>query len=72
MPRYAAYFFGGINARVVVPIGIGMVDTQGNMNWKEMMAGKCPGGGIGRHAGLKILWPLKAVRVQLPSRVLSS
>ena len=31
----------------------------------------CPGGGIGRHAGLKILWPLKAVRVQLPSRVQS-
>ena len=29
-----------------------------------------PGGGIGRHAGLKILWPVMAVRVQLPSRVL--
>ena len=30
---------------------------------------KCPGGGIGRHAGLKILWPVMAVRVQFPSRV---
>ena len=29
----------------------------------------CPGGGIGRHAGLKILWLVIAVRVQLPSRV---
>ena len=29
-----------------------------------------PGGGIGRHAGLKILWLVIAVRVQLPSRVL--
>ena len=25
-----------------------------------------PGGGTGRHAGLKILWPAMAVRVQLP------
>ena len=30
----------------------------------------CPGGGIGRHAGLKILWIVISVRVQLPSRVL--
>ncbi len=30
----------------------------------------CPGGGIGRHAGLKILWPEMAVRVQVPPRVL--
>jgi hypothetical protein len=30
----------------------------------------CPGGGIGRHAGLKILWAVMPVRVQLPSRVL--
>ena len=29
----------------------------------------CPGGGIGRHAGLKILWPEMAVRVQVPPRV---
>ena len=29
-----------------------------------------PSGGIGRHAGLKILWLVIAVRVQLPSRVL--
>ena len=29
----------------------------------------CPGGGIGRHAGLKILWIVISVRVQLPSRV---
>ena len=27
----------------------------------------CPGGGIGRHAGLKILWPAMAVTVQLRS-----
>ncbi len=31
--------------------------------------GTRPGGGIGRHAGLKILWQVIAVRVQLPSRV---
>ena len=30
----------------------------------------CPGGGIGRHAGLKILWTLKSVWVQVPPRVL--
>src|SRR5690606_29004911 len=29
----------------------------------------CPGGGIGRHAGLKILWPVMVVRVQVPPRV---
>jgi hypothetical protein len=29
----------------------------------------CPGGGIGRHAGLKILWSVMAVRVQVPPRV---
>jgi hypothetical protein len=28
-----------------------------------------PDGGIGRHAGLKILWPVMAVRVQFPLRV---
>ena len=28
---------------------------------------KRPGGGIGRHAGLKILWPAMAVTVQLRS-----
>ena len=28
-------------------------------------------GGIGRHEGLKILWHLNAVRVQVPLRVLS-
>ena len=27
-------------------------------------------GGIGRHAGLKILWPVMAVRVRFPLRVL--
>jgi hypothetical protein len=27
----------------------------------------CPGGGIGRHAGLKILWPAMAVSVQVRS-----
>ena len=32
--------------------------------------GSYPGGGIGRHAGLKILWLVIAVRVQLPSGVL--
>ena len=30
----------------------------------------CPDGGIGRHAGLKILWPVLAVRVQVPLRAL--
>ena len=30
----------------------------------------CPDGGIGRHAGLKILWTLKSVWVQVPLRVL--
>lgn len=29
-----------------------------------------PGGETGRHAGLKILWPEMAVRVQVPPRVL--
>ena len=28
-------------------------------------------GGIGRHEGLKILWPVMAVRVQVPLRVQS-
>ncbi len=32
-------------------------------------SGSYPGGGIGRHAGLKILWLVIAVRVQLPSGV---
>ena len=27
----------------------------------------CSGGGIGRHAGLKILWAAMSVRVQFPS-----
>lgn len=36
----------------------------------EVLSFLCPGGGMGRHAGLKILWPVMAVRVQLPSRVL--
>ena len=30
-----------------------------------------PGGGTGRHAGLKILFPAMQVWVQLPSRVLT-
>jgi hypothetical protein len=30
----------------------------------------CPGGGIGRHAGLKILWPAMAVTVQVRSGAL--
>jgi hypothetical protein len=30
-----------------------------------------PGGGTGRHAGLKILFPATGVWVQLPSRVLN-
>ena len=30
---------------------------------------RSPDGGIGRHAGLKILWPVMAVRVQFPLRV---
>ena len=36
---------------------------------RQCFDGQSPGGGIGRHAGLKILWPLKVVRVQVPSRV---
>ena len=31
---------------------------------------RCPGGGIGRHAGLKILWAVMSVRVQVPPWVL--
>jgi hypothetical protein len=31
-----------------------------------------PGGGIGRRAGLKILFPATEVRVQFPSRVLAA
>ena len=30
----------------------------------------CSNGGIGRHEGLKILWPVMAVRVQVPLAVL--
>ncbi len=30
----------------------------------------CLGGGIGRHAGLKILWAVMPVRVRFPSQVL--
>ena len=30
----------------------------------------CSGGGIGRHAGLKILWAEMSVRVRFPSRAL--
>ena len=30
---------------------------------------RCSNGGIGRHEGLKILWPVMAVRVQVPLRV---
>ena len=30
------------------------------------------GGGIGRHEGLKILWPVMAVRVQVPPAVQQS
>ena len=30
----------------------------------------CRGGGIGRHEGLKIIWPVMAVRVQVPPAVL--
>ena len=29
----------------------------------------CPGGGIGRRAGLKIQWPVMAVGVRFPLRV---
>ena len=32
----------------------------------------CPGGGTGRHAGLKILWAAMFVRVQVPPRVQGS
>ena len=30
---------------------------------------KCPGGGIGSHAGLKIQWAEMLVRVRVPPRV---
>ena len=32
----------------------------------------CLGGGIGRHAGLKIPWPAMAVRVRFPSEALQN
>ena len=35
----------------------------------EIRHSNCPGGGIGRHAGLKILWLVITVRVQVPSWV---
>ena len=47
------------NAQVVIPIFTGMVYTLAT----------CPGGGIGRHAGLKIQWTAMSVRVQVPPRV---
>jgi hypothetical protein len=37
---------------------------------REIKRNYCPGGGIGRHAGLKILSPSTAVRVQVPPRAL--
>ena len=58
---------------MVVPIAIGMVDTS-RLNRDDpqprlvlKIFQNCPGGGIGRHAGLKILWPAMAVTVQLRS-----
>ena len=35
--------------------------------WNFLFREKSPGGGIGRHAGLKILWPAMAVTVQVRS-----
>ena len=35
--------------------------VMGDFFWKN-----CPGGETGRHAGLKILWAARPVRVQLP------
>ena len=46
-------------SRLLVPVSAGICFFQ-----------DYPGGGTGRRAGLKILWPEKAVRVQFPSRVL--
>ena len=37
-----------------------------------MKAKKCPGGGIGRRAGLKILFAARRVRVQFPSGALEN
>ena len=39
--------------------------------FEQLQRSPCPGGGIGRHAGLKILWPVMAVRVQVPPGVLN-
>jgi hypothetical protein len=40
-----------------------------SLNYFVILLTTCPGGGIGRRAGLKIQWPFLAVRVQVPLRV---
>ena len=52
--------------RVRVPPGALKVSL---IKQKLSLIFSCPGGGSGRHAGLKILWPERAVRVQVPPRV---
>jgi hypothetical protein len=56
--------------------------SRSKVKWKDPAGGiffspltpthrlSCPDGGIGRHAGLKIQWPVMAVWVQVPLRVL--
>ena len=40
-----------------------------NVSFNETCTMIGPGGGIGRHAGLKIQWTVMSVRVQVPSSV---
>ena len=53
--------FKGINPDECVAIG---ASIQGG----KLAGDACSDGGIGRHAGLKILWPAMAVRVRFPLR----
>ena len=51
---------------VHTPGWIGVASNVGSA-FKQFIIKYCPGGGIGRHAGLKILWPATVVTVQLRS-----
>ncbi len=46
--------------------------TQCPLQKRGFFVHPCPGGGIGRHAGLKIPWAVMSVRVQVPSGVQKS
>ncbi len=46
--------------------------TRSKPSLKEGFLLPRPGGGIGRHVGLKIQWAVMPVRVQVPSRVQTS